>query len=179
MDELTSQPRMRWWAWVLVAVGAVVLGPLAPLVALTWGLVYIWEHPDPATRALFLKRTGFVLVVAAGSVFGLFAAREAGPVSAMVTFLAIATTAFLAWRRPRAGGTLMLVAPLTAAALSTVVPELGPAVVAGAAVGVLPGVLFLLSAHYSERGAPPPPATRPGHHRTPARARPLRAAADS
>lgn len=214
-----------WLVWIAVGVGAVVLGPLTPIAAIAWAIVYLVRHPDAATRASFLKRAGFIVVVGPAAFFALFVAGEAlsepggwtglalvagwalpaailavvgwrwpdralivfaaltaavlalelwyasnpdgwrafedehGPISTIVTFVVVATMAFLAWRRPKVGGALMLAVPLASMALATFVHELGPAAIAAGAAGVVPGVLFLLSAYYSRRAGPARPTT--------------------
>ena len=77
MSDAAQRTRLPWWAWIAVTMGAVVLGPLTPLVVLVWTIIYFGRHPDPATRALFLKRSAFVLVMAAAGFFTLFAAGDA------------------------------------------------------------------------------------------------------
>lgn len=62
--DATAPNGLAWWTWLVAGVGAVILGPFTPIVALVWAVVYFMRHRDAATRARFLKRAGFLLVIA-------------------------------------------------------------------------------------------------------------------
>ena len=221
-DNVQRVRRIPWWAWVVIGLGAVALGPVTLLATIVWAFVYFTRHRDAPTRANFLKIVAVIISGVPASLFAVFVVGEAltdpggwkgaglvaswavpaavlawagwtrpyrsaivfevlagvvillnlwdtadrsgwrtfenhnGPVLTIATFVVLGTTLFFAWKRPTLGGSLMLgtaVASLVIGAMSR-----GGSSVAGvgAAFGLLPGLLFVVSGTYDQRDSPPP-----------------------
>lgn len=72
-----------------------------------------------------------------------------GPVAAAISFSVVTVMALVAWRRPALVGGLMLTVSVVAMGLAMFVDELKPAAVATVVVGLVPGMLFVVSAALS------------------------------
>lgn len=108
-----------------------------------------WTWPRRATLMIGLLVVGVMLM---DSWFAIDVERwksyedSRGPVSAVATFVVVAVTVFLAWRRPASGGAFMLAVPMLTLVLATFVHELRPHAISAAVVGLVPGALFVASA---------------------------------
>ncbi|HVT76439.1 MAG TPA: hypothetical protein VHD87_05375 [Acidimicrobiales bacterium] len=129
----------------LAAVGLVALWAV-PLVTLSW---LAWRQPDAMTRVL---RVATAIVVAMNL---LFAATPHvwrrfenghGPVRAIAAFTLAGALTFLAWKRPREGGSLLVVVGLLPVLTVLRVHGGQPSLIAASTPAFVAGCLFVVSA---------------------------------
>lgn len=211
-DAVRSRLRRERWAAIGMALGAVFVGPFAPVAWVVIIINFFRRVEDRGERVLLLKQLGVAIAGVPSAIFVFFIVGETmtdpgglrglallmlwslpvmavtsvswnrprmaslgvglmvmgvvamdvwfavdverwrsfedrrGPVSAVATFVVVAVTIVLAWRRPAVGGSFMLVVPTAAGVLALFVHELTPHALASAVVGSIPGALFVASA---------------------------------